>query len=87
MTPSAPASATVLMAVLVPFIGALIIPLFHKLANLREAVTLVTAVVLCGLVISMLGPVLGGARPEAHVIEVAPGLDIAFKVEDSGAQE
>ncbi len=31
------------LALLAPFVGALILPLFHKLPNLREAVTLVTA--------------------------------------------
>ena len=33
---------------------------------------------------SLLGPVLEGARPQAHVIDVAPGLEIAFKVEPLG---
>ena len=74
----------VLLALLTPFVGALIIPLFHKLPNLRETVTLVTAATLCLAVFCLLGPVLGGARPEAHIIEVAPGLALAFKVEPLG---
>ena len=52
--------------------------------NLREAVTLVTAGALCLAVFALLGPVLGGARPEAHIIDVAPGLALAFKVEPLG---
>jgi len=73
-----------LLAVLTPFIGALVIPLFHKFPNLRETATLVTAGMLCLIAFSLLGPVLGGARPEAHVIDVAPGLTVAFKVEPLG---
>ena len=74
----------VLLALLTPFIGALLIPFFHKLPNLREAVTLVTAGALCLAVFYLFGPVLGGARPEAQIIEVAPGLALAFKVEPLG---
>lgn len=74
----------VLLALLTPFVGALIIPLFHKLPNLRETVTLVTAGTLCLAVFCLFGPVLGGARPEAQIIEVAPGLELAFKVEPLG---
>ncbi len=74
----------VLLAVLVPFIGALIIPLFHRHANLREAITLISAVSLCIVVFSLLGPVLEGARPETQLIQVAPGLALAFEVEPLG---
>ena len=74
----------ILLAVLTPFIGALIIPLFHKLPNLREAVTLATAGALCLAVFSLLGPVLVGARPDVQIIEIAPGLVLAFKVEPLG---
>ena len=73
-----------LLAVLVPFVGALIIPLFHKLPNLRETVTLVTAAALCVAVVGLLAPVLDGGRPEAQIIQVVPGLELAFKVEPLG---
>jgi multicomponent Na+:H+ antiporter subunit D len=74
----------VLIAVIVPFVGALVIPLFDKAPNLREAVTMVTAGALCFAVFSLLTPVLGGARPRADVIQVAPGLELAFEVEPLG---
>ena len=74
----------VLLAVLVPFAGALIIPLCHKLPNLRETVTLVTAVALCIAVVGLLAPVLHGGRPEVQIIQVVPGLELAFKVEPLG---
>jgi multicomponent Na+:H+ antiporter subunit D len=74
----------VLLAVATPFVGALIIPLFHRMPNPRETVTLVTAVLLCLIVFSLLGTVLDGGRPEALVIKVALGLEVAFKVEPLG---
>jgi len=80
---SAPDSL-VLIAVIVPFIGALLIPLFGKYPNRREAVTLVTAVALLAAVIGLIAPVLGGARPEVPGIEIAPGLALALKVEPLG---
>ena len=84
MTAALSSERLVILAVLVPFAGALLIPLFRKLPNLRETVTLVTAVVLCAAVLGLLAPVLAGARPEAVLIEVAPGLVLAFQVEPLG---
>ena len=84
MTATVSPERLVLLAVLAPFVGALIIPLFHKAPNLRETVTLATAGTLCIAVASLLAPVLDGARPDAQVIEVAPGLALAFKVEPLG---
>ncbi len=74
----------VLAAVLLAFVGALILPLVRKLPNLRETVTLATAGALCVSVASLLGPVLGGARPEVSLVEVVPGIALAFKVEPLG---
>jgi multicomponent Na+:H+ antiporter subunit D len=74
----------ILITVLTPFVGALIIPLFHRSPNLRETVTLATAAVLCFIAFSLLGPVMNGARPEMQIVQVVPGLDIAFKVEPLG---
>jgi multicomponent Na+:H+ antiporter subunit D len=74
----------VLLAVLTPFVGALIIPLFHKFPNLRETVTLASAAVLLAFVLSLLSPVLAGARPEFHLITVTRGLDLAFRLEPLG---
>ena len=74
----------VLAALLIPFAGAGLIPLFHTYPNLRETVTLTTAALLFLAVLNLLQPVLAGARPEALNIEVIPGLALAFKVEPLG---
>ncbi|KRR29032.1 monovalent cation/H+ antiporter subunit D family protein [Bradyrhizobium retamae] len=84
MTAALSSQSILLLALLAPFVGALILPLAHKMPNLREAVTLVTAAALCLTVVSLLGPVLDGARPELTVVDVIPGLTVAFKVEPLG---
>ncbi len=74
----------VLAALIVPLVGAALIPLFHRYPNLRETVTLVTAALLAIIVWSLLGPVLAGERPEALNLHIAVGLSLAFKVEPIG---
>jgi multicomponent Na+:H+ antiporter subunit D len=74
----------ILMALTIPLVGALLIPLFHDRPNAREAVTLVTAGALCITTWSLLPHVLAGGRPEALDIAVVPGLTLAFQVEPLG---
>jgi multicomponent Na+:H+ antiporter subunit D len=74
----------ILAALAIPFAGAALIPVFHRLPNLRETVTLLTALGLFAAVLGLSGPILAGARPEALNLEVVPGLALAFKVEPLG---
>jgi len=77
--------ASILAALLLPTAGTLGILLAGRIsANLREAVTLTTAVLLAANVLSLLPDVLAGARPAAQLATVVPGIDIAFKVEPLG---
>ncbi|MEO3429911.1 proton-conducting transporter membrane subunit [Pelagibius sp. CAU 1746] len=77
--------ASIIAALLLPAIGTLGILLAGRFsANLREAVTLVTAVLLAANVLSLLPEVLAGARPAVHLATLVPGIDIAFKVEPLG---
>ena len=77
-------SIAIIAALLVPLIGVLgIVGARHK-PNLRETVTLVTATCLFILVASLLTPVLAGGRPSISLLEVLPGLSIAFEVEPLG---
>jgi multicomponent Na+:H+ antiporter subunit D len=73
-----------LLAVAIPFAAAVLIPLFDRRPNLREAVTLSAAVALAAAVWSLVGPVLDGARPERRLIEIAPGFVLAFAAEPLG---
>ena len=76
---------TILACLLVPAIGSLLVWLTGSRPNLRESVTLVTAGVLFCLVLVAVAPVSDGARPEATLIEMFPGLSLAFKIEPLGA--
>jgi multicomponent Na+:H+ antiporter subunit D len=79
------AEVTILAALIVPIVGALAIGLAGRInANLRESVTMITAFLLCGLVWSLLPLLLDGQRPGVNLIEVVPGIEIAFKVEPLG---
>jgi multicomponent Na+:H+ antiporter subunit D len=72
------------VAVAVPLAGAALIALAGRWPNLREAATLGTAGLLFAIVLSILPAVLAGAHPAAQVIQVAPGLTLAFAVEPLG---
>lgn len=78
------AETLILLAILAPLACALLLPLFRNTPNLREGLTLVTAVALAAIVLGLLPVVEAGGRPEAKLIDVAPGLAIAFKVEPLG---
>ncbi len=79
------AETAILACLVVPTIGALLVWLTGARPNLRESVTLITAVALFGLVLIVVAPVSAGGRPEAVLLEMFPGLSIAFKVEPLGA--
>lgn len=79
------ADAAILAAIVLPFAGAVGIALAGRVhANLREAVTLATAVALAWTVWSLLPELMAGRRPSATVAEIVPGIDIAFRVEPLG---
>ena len=61
-----------LVAILVPLVGAGLVLALGKWPNAREAATLITGVVLFGIVWSLHGPVMNGARPELTLLEVVP---------------
>ena len=69
---------------LIPLAGAVLIALAGRRPNLREAVTLTTALALFAAVASLAPAVLEGARPAAELWEIMPGLALAFEVEPLG---
>ena len=74
----------ILGAIAVPLGGAALIAAAHRMPDLREGVTLVTAAALFLLVASLAPDVLAGGRPGVHVAEVMPGIALAFRVEPLG---
>jgi len=68
----------------VPAIGALLVVLAGRWPNLRESVSLATAGVLFALVVSLVPDVHAGGRPGFVLLEMMPGLALAFRVEPLG---
>jgi multicomponent Na+:H+ antiporter subunit D len=75
------ASTALEIAILVPLVGALLIVLAGRWPNLREAVTLVTAVTLFGVVLRILWSLTRDEIIEITLIEMLPGLSIALHTE------
>ncbi len=79
------ASDAIVLALVLPLAGALGIALMGRVSpNLRETVTLVTAIGLAATVWSLLPSVMAGDRPGLTVTELLPGVEIAFRVEPLG---
>jgi multicomponent Na+:H+ antiporter subunit D len=80
MTPT----ATIALAIVLPFLGAGLVAVTGRYPNLRETMTLVTAGILSALVASLVPGVANGARLELFVGAMMPGLEIRFTVEPLG---
>jgi multicomponent Na+:H+ antiporter subunit D len=78
------AGIAMLLALGVPTLGALLIWLAGAWPNLREAITLLTAGCLFALVLAVLPAVVAGARPEAPLVEMFPGLSLRLVAEPLG---
>lgn len=78
------AQQAMLLAGALPLAGALLIALAGRHPNLREAITLVTALALAACVMTLLPGVLAGGRPGVLLLPVMPGLDLALKLEPLG---
>ncbi len=77
-------NSAILLAMAIPLAGAVLIALNAKRPNLREAITLGTAGLLFIDVLTLLPEVAAGGRPSFTLIEMLPGLPLAFEVEPLG---
>ena len=77
-------SQAILAALLLPFLGAIVVVLLGRWPNLREATSLTTAGALFGTVVTLSRSVRDGAMPELQIIEVMPELWLAFRIEPLG---
>ena len=75
---------TIPLAIAAPLLGAVGVALTGKSPNLREAVSLITALITFALVASLFDDVAGGGRPTFTAFEMMPGLDLSFTVEPLG---
>ncbi|MEM8698575.1 MAG: monovalent cation/H+ antiporter subunit D family protein [Pseudomonadota bacterium] len=73
------------LALALPSLGAIGIALTGRSPNLREAITLITALATFAVVVLTLLPmVLDGARPATTPVEVFGGIELAFAIEPLG---
>ncbi len=78
------ASAWLIASLVVPLVGAGVIALCGRLPHLRDAITMLTAVLLFLCVAALVPSVLAGARPAWHFVQALPGLPVAFAIEPLG---
>jgi multicomponent Na+:H+ antiporter subunit D len=72
------------LALALPLVGACAVSLLGRTPNLREAVSLTTAGVLFATVLGLLRLHLAGEVPALEVVEMLPGLALAFAIEPLG---
>ena len=78
------AEVSIQVALALPLIAVVLTPLFGRHPNLREMFTLLSSVGLF-LVVTLLVPeVFSGSRPTITLLEVMPGLALAFNIEPLG---
>lgn len=73
-----------LLALVLPILGAMGVVIARTRPNVREAVTLGTAVAVLACVAQLVGPVLAGEPISLQWLEPIPGLPLAFDVEPLG---
>ncbi|MFU8814574.1 MAG: monovalent cation/H+ antiporter subunit D family protein [Pseudomonadales bacterium] len=71
-------------ALVIPLVGAVLIAATGRAPNLRETVTLVTALLLAVVVFGLIPEVMAGGRPAATFTEPLPGISLGFRVEPLG---
>ena len=74
----------IVLALCLPLVGACFVILSHRNINLREGITLLTAVFLIFVVYSLLPEILNGQRPSLKLFDMLPGLSISFAIEPLG---
>jgi multicomponent Na+:H+ antiporter subunit D len=76
---------TIALSFLIPLAGALLILAASRVNdNLREGVTLVTAIALAITIWSLIPELMAGGRPELLLFEILPGINFGFQIEPLG---
>ncbi|NQV57040.1 MAG: monovalent cation/H+ antiporter subunit D family protein, partial [Rhodospirillales bacterium] len=77
-------TSTLIWPLVIPLIGAVLIIMAGRNPNLREFVTLATALALFLSVLNITPDVLAGGRPALHLWQIFPGLGFMLKIEPLG---
>lgn len=78
------AERAILLAVALPFLAVLPVYVFGRRPNLREASSFAAAFLTLPLVVWLAVRVFHGERPEVELVELLPGISLAFRVEPLG---
>jgi len=73
-----------LLALLLPLVATVFIGIFRNRPNLREGATILTGIVLFGLVLSLWPGIMGGVRPHLTLGEPLPGIPLYLELEPLG---
>lgn len=74
----------ILLALFLPYAGAIAMWIARREPNLRESITITTSLLLLITVLSLLPTILAGERPSVTLLEIAPGLSLSFTIEPLG---
>ena len=72
------------LALLIPFVGALLIPLFAHGRNVRETISLTTAAMLFLTVLQLLDVFIAGSRPHFVLWQMMPGISFSLGLRPLG---
>ena len=78
------ASQLIVLAILVPLFGGFVLLTARKSPNIREAITITTAVILFTIVLAITDNAFNGIEMQSFWIELFPGIGLAFEVEPLG---
>jgi multicomponent Na+:H+ antiporter subunit D len=73
------------MAIVLPLLGALLLPFFARHAELRDAVSITVSLALCVLLAQLLDIIFEGERPRIQLWELFPGFSVALALRPLGA--
>jgi len=73
-----------LAAVLVPVLAVILILFSGRRPNIRESWTIMAAVAMFGIIFSMLPDVLDSRYPGISLLNISPGISLAFRVDTVG---
>lgn len=77
-------AALLFMAVALPFIGGVLLPFFHRHAELRDAISITVSLALCVLVTQLVDVYVDGGRPKLALWELFPGFSLVLSLRPLG---
>ncbi|MEE9422909.1 MAG: monovalent cation/H+ antiporter subunit D family protein [Gammaproteobacteria bacterium] len=77
-------SVAIIFSLLIPLIGSVVILLLRKWPNLRDGSIFITSASLFAIVLQLYFSLTAGNKPELQLLEILPGLKVAFIIEPLG---